>query len=137
MAKQSAPIVKVTQSRRTIPKEAATAGTNQIAKKMPCTRLRSSNAMNTPNASPASDRRSNKSPTTTSRRVSRRSTNLYYPTPPAFHNRCFTTFTRYFSPSPAAHLPPVGLHRRQKLVPAARWALQAIVVQGELVDELV
>src|SRR4028119_2195401 len=137
MAKQSAPIVKVTQSPRTIPKEAATAGTNQIAKKMPCSRLRSSNAINTPNASPASDRSSSKSPTTTNRRVSRRSTSLYYPTPPAFHNHCFTTITCNFSPSASTHLPPVGFHSRQKFVPTARWALQAVVVQGKLVYELV
>jgi hypothetical protein len=78
--KQTAPMVKATKSRMTTPREAATAGIHQIAKNFPCSRVRSSSVMYTPKATPASDKRSSKSPTTTSRRVSKNSTHLYYPT---------------------------------------------------------
>ncbi len=124
-AKQNAPMMKVTESRMRMPAAAATAGIHHMAKNIPGSRVRLSRAIYEPSATLASDKRSSNVPTTASRKPTR----LYYRTPP--------TFQPALSGLAAAHLPPVGLHRREKRLPAVLRALQAVVVQGELVNELV
>ncbi len=65
--KQNTPTVKVTRSRIRTPPAAATAGTHQRAKNAPDSRVRWSSAMNRPNTTPASDKRSSKAPTSSSK----------------------------------------------------------------------
>src|SRR5918998_4561169 len=127
--KHRIPTEKVTTSRISTPVAAAAAGAHHTAKKRPESRSFGSIAMNTPKPTAASEPRSRMRPMAVRMKLTRQ----YYRTGEPFNKSSPSGLGR----SAPAHLAPVGFHVGEELVPGTRGALEAVAVEGELVDELV